>query len=107
MLGVVNTDGACGADHTQVKDDVLLLSIRLLHNVNGELFVEAQMVYVNIRKFSQGEQQELQPLATAKHRAAEQPIAKNVHKQLQRSNVTRVTRALEPAQVAQPTPQIM
>jgi hypothetical protein len=106
LLKLVNTGGSVGADHTKAQEDVLLLSTRLLHNTNGSHRRGAK-VQANIRRYRQGEQRDLQPVPAAKRRAAENQIARNVHKQLQRGNITRATRALEPAEVAQPTAEVM
>jgi len=46
-------------------------------------------------------------MSAPKLRAAEQRIAKQVHRQLENGNITRAARALEAAEVADPTPAVM
>ena len=46
-------------------------------------------------------------MSAPKIRAAEQRIAKQVHRQLQKGNITRAARALEVAEVAEPTHDVM
>ena len=65
------------------------------------------MVNGNIKRYLEGQQPEPKPLKAAGKRAAAQQIAKRVHKHLTQGSITRASRALEAAEVAKATHEVM
>lgn len=97
---------AAGTEHAQCTDDLFKLATRLLNNTNGSRR-RGHKVHSNIKRYRQGVLDHPQPIPAAKKRAAEQQVAKQVHKQLTRGNISRATRALDAAEVAQSTPAVV
>ena len=95
-----------GAGFQQRTEDLFMLSTRLLNDTNGSR-QRKRKVQANIKRYRQGCLEDPKPLRPAKRRSAEQRIVRQVHKQLQRGNISRATRALEAAEVADATPEVM
>jgi hypothetical protein len=93
-------------EHRTAHDNLLLMVTRLLDNTNGS-HRRKHKVQANIKRYKDGVMGPVKQLSTGKRRAAEQDIANRVHKQLQKGNVTRAARALEAAEVAKPTPEVI
>lgn len=104
MKAVTSSKG--GEEHVNAIQDLELLATRLLHNSNGSRRRKGK-VQSNIKRYKKGDLNDPQPLSPAKKRAAELSIAKRVHRQLQGGNVTRAARALDAADIAEPTPEVV
>ena len=77
----------------------------ILSNANGLRRRTARMLG-NLERFKEGTLPKLTPLSAPQKRAAEQRVARPVYKQLTLGHVTRAARALEAAEVAEPTPVV-
>jgi hypothetical protein len=64
-------------------------------------------VQSNIKRYKEGLLDQSKHLPVAKQRATEQQIAKQVHKQLMKGNISRATRALDAAEMAPASPEVL
>jgi hypothetical protein len=97
---------AGGVDFQSSTRELFLLATRLLNNANGSRQIHRK-VQANIKHYKQGVLDDPKTMPAARQRAVEQQVAKQIHKQLMRGNISRATRALDAAEVAQATPEVL
>jgi hypothetical protein len=95
-----------GAEYKTATRELFMLCSRLLNDRNGSR-QRHRKIQSNIKRYRQGVLDESRPVPVAKRRTAEHQIAARVHKQLMKGNISRATRALDAAEVAKTTPEVM